>query len=90
MRMVIFMFMRQLRITRGGQVSIPAEIRHRWGTARLNLDDLGDRLVLTPAPDDPITAFRGSLGGLSRSSEELREIARGDEQAAETRRLRGR
>lgn len=78
--------MRTLKITRGGQVSIPAEVRHRWGTTRLNLEDLGDRLVLTPAPDDPIAAFRGSMGGLSRSSDELREIVRGDERAAAERR----
>lgn len=88
--MISCMAMKHLKISRGGQVSIPAEVRHRWGTSRLNVEDRGDSLVLRPAPDDPIAAFRGSLAGLSKTSAELREIARGDERTAESRRLRDR
>jgi len=85
------MFMkRNLRISRGGQVSIPATIRHRWGTSTLTLDDQGDRIVLEPAPDDPIAAADGALAvefshvDLDR----LRREAREDERAAEARRVR--
>jgi hypothetical protein len=46
------------------------------------LEDLGDRLVVRPLPEDPITAARGALKG-RLSSEGLRETARRDEAAAE-------
>ena len=55
------------RITRAGQVSIPAEIRHRWDTTTVAIEDKGDRIVLRPVPDDPIAALRGSLAHLRRS-----------------------
>ena len=49
------------RITRAGQVSIPAEIRQRWETSTVAIEDEGDRIVLRPVPDDPIAALRGIL-----------------------------
>lgn len=52
------------RITGAGQVSIPAEVRHRWGTSTVAIEDEGDRLVLRPVPDDPISALRGALAHL--------------------------
>jgi AbrB family looped-hinge helix DNA binding protein len=85
------MIMRQAKVTQGGQISIPATIRRRWGTSRLTLEDLGDRVVLKPVPDDPIAAARGALAGeLSLSSERLREQARTDGARAERHRPRGR
>lgn len=42
-------------------MSIPADIRHRWGTTRLVLIDNGGSLLLKPIPDDPIAAARGIL-----------------------------
>jgi len=89
--MVGFMIMRsRLKITRGGQVSIPAVIRHRWDTSTLALEDHGDRIVLKPASDDPIAAAEGALaedyGKLDLGA--LRIRAREDEQAAEARRVR--
>lgn len=53
--------MRTATISRGGQVSIPAEVRHRWGVSRLLVLDRGDSLVLRPLPDDPIAAAKGIL-----------------------------
>jgi AbrB family looped-hinge helix DNA binding protein len=47
------------KITGAGQVSIPAEIRHRWATSTVAIEDEGDRIVLRPVPDDPIAALRG-------------------------------
>jgi bifunctional DNA-binding transcriptional regulator/antitoxin component of YhaV-PrlF toxin-antitoxin module len=88
---IAFMIMRRAKVTRGGQVSIPSTIRRRWGTSTLTLEDLGDRIVLTPAPDDPIAAARGALvGELSMSSEQLRAQARDAEATAERRRHAGR
>jgi AbrB family looped-hinge helix DNA binding protein len=89
--MIAFMIMRTAKITRGGQISIPSSIRHRWGTSTLALEDLGDRVVLRPAPDDPIAAARGALAGeLSMSSGQLRKAAREAETMAERRRRPGR
>jgi len=85
--MICFMFMRYARISKGGQVSVPAEIRHRWKSSRVTLEDLGDRLVIRPAAADPIAAFRGAFADASGpSSDELRRRAREDEAAAEARR----
>lgn len=79
--------MARARITTGGQISIPAAIRRRWGVAELELTDLGDRLVLRPADvEDPIRAARGALAGRIPSTADLRAHARADEAAAERRR----
>jgi len=60
--MVRFMQMRQrMRISKGGQISIPAPIRHRWSTSTVTLLDQGDRLVIEPAADDPIAAADGAM-----------------------------
>jgi AbrB family looped-hinge helix DNA binding protein len=91
MLVIDFMFMRtRMRVTRGGQISIPAEIRHRWGTSTVSLDDQGDRIVIQPAPDDPIAAADGALaaefGRLDIAR--LRRTAREDERLAGDRRSR--
>jgi bifunctional DNA-binding transcriptional regulator/antitoxin component of YhaV-PrlF toxin-antitoxin module len=54
---------KRMKISKGGQVSIPAPIRKRWGTTTITLDDQGDQIVLKPAPDDPIAAAAGALAG---------------------------
>lgn len=78
------------RISKGRQISIPAAVRRRWGTSTVALDDQGDRLVIEPAPDDPIAAAEGALaaefGALDVAA--LRRIAREDARIAEDRRVR--
>jgi len=80
MRYSSFMKLRT-RITRGGQISIPAAVRRRWATDNVLLEDSGgDELVLRPLPADPISAAIGSLplpSGLT--SERLRARARAEE-----------
>jgi AbrB family looped-hinge helix DNA binding protein len=77
------------KITAGGQISIPAAVRRRWGTKRVVLEDHGDQIVLRPLPDDPVSAARGALEGqLTVPTEKLRERARRDEQLAEDRKWR--
>ena len=62
--MVSFMNMkRRMKISKGGQVSIPAPIRKRWGTTTVTLEDRGGEIVLKPAPDDPIAAAAGAFAG---------------------------
>ena len=77
-----------LKITRAGQLSLPARIRRRWGTQRVTIEDHGDRVVLRPMPDDPIEAAAGALRGRITSSEDLRVQAREDERHAAERRER--
>lgn len=73
-------------ISKGGQISVPAEIRNRWKTRRLQVEDRGDELVIRPAPDDPIAAARGIFKGRSKySSEELRRLVREEEAEIEER-----
>ena len=78
-----------LPISRGGQISIPAEIRHRWGASRVLIQDEGDRLVLKPAPEDPIAAARGRFPLRSGMTiEQMVAQGRLEEQEAEDRKWR--
>ena len=49
------------KITTNGQISLPAPVRRRWKAAQVVLEDLGDRMIVRPLPDDPIAAACGSL-----------------------------
>ncbi len=85
----MFAVMKTARITTGGQLSIPAAIRRRWGTSRVAIEDHGDSLVVRPLPEDVLAALRGSLKEQVRvPTNELRRRARADEAAAERRALR--
>jgi len=49
-----------------GQVVIPIEIREKLGIKpgqMVNLTLEGERAIITPLPEDPIKALRGSLKG---------------------------
>lgn len=74
------------KITTGGQISLPATVRSRWGTKSVAVEDRGDHVVVRPLPDDPIAAARGALKGKIGSTAALRAKARKDEAAAERRR----
>jgi bifunctional DNA-binding transcriptional regulator/antitoxin component of YhaV-PrlF toxin-antitoxin module len=78
--------MHRHRVTAAGQVSLPAEVRRRWATSTVAIEDHGEHLVIRPMPDDPIAAARGALRGRLPATDELRIEARGDEQAAVRRR----
>jgi AbrB family looped-hinge helix DNA binding protein len=65
--MVISMLMkRRMKISKGGQISIPAPIRKRWGTGTVMLEDRGGEIVLKPVPDDPLEAAAGAFAGEGR------------------------
>jgi bifunctional DNA-binding transcriptional regulator/antitoxin component of YhaV-PrlF toxin-antitoxin module len=73
-------------ISKGGQISVPAEVRKRWKTRRLQVEDRGDELVIRPAPEDPIAAARGIFKGrISLRSEQLRQLEREEEAEIEER-----
>lgn len=80
--------MRITKISQGGQIQVPAEVRRRWGTRNVILDDEGSMLRIRPLPDDPIGAAAGSLAGPGPTSGEMRRIAREEEEEIEARKLR--
>lgn len=80
--------MLKAKVTAGGQISLPASIRRRWGARQVEIEDQGDFVVVRPIPDDPIAAARGILKGLLPPTEELRAQARRDEQIAADAKLR--
>lgn len=75
-----------VKVSEGGQISIPAAVRRRWGTRLLAIEDRGDTLVLRPLPADPLRAARGSLKGGRFTSDEMRAIGREEEAEIEQRR----
>lgn len=64
-------------------MSVPAAIRHRWKTRKVSIVDMGDRIIVTPLPDDPIAALRGAFAGRGLATEELRRLAREEENRIE-------
>jgi bifunctional DNA-binding transcriptional regulator/antitoxin component of YhaV-PrlF toxin-antitoxin module len=84
---------KRLAISRGGQVSVPAAVRKRWGTRAVLAEDRGDHLVLRPAPDDPVAAVRGIFAAEMSggpTTDQLRATARTEEAELEERRARRR
>lgn len=80
------MIMKRLKISAGGQVSVPAEVRHRWKTKVVVADDRGDHLVLRPAPEDPIEAALGAFADLPGPTvDEARRLDREEEAEIEDR-----
>jgi bifunctional DNA-binding transcriptional regulator/antitoxin component of YhaV-PrlF toxin-antitoxin module len=82
--------MKTVTVSRGGQISLPAAIRHRWKTNRVLLDDRGDIVVVRPLPSDPIDAARGMLHGPDQlmTSVEARRQTRDEEASAHRRKRR--
>lgn len=78
-------FMKIVTLTRGGQVSIPAEYRRGWTSHRVMVRETRDGLLLRPVPDDPLGAAIGSLGDIGMASEELMRQHREEEAAIEER-----
>jgi AbrB family looped-hinge helix DNA binding protein len=79
------------KITVAGQVSIPADVRRRWKTNRVLIEDNGDHLIVRPSPTDPVEAAYGALKGKGRrnlSGAEAVRLADEDEQRAEARKER--
>lgn len=81
--------MKITRVSKGGQISIPASVKNRWGTERILIEDQGDALVLRPLPDDPIGAALDLFTASGPSTDEIRAQLREEDAAAEVRRFGG-
>lgn len=76
-----------MKVSRNGQVSIPADARARWGVDRVVVVDLGDRVVMRPLPEDPVGDLIGKYQG-APSTDEARRRARTEDAASATRKRR--
>lgn len=74
------------KVTRNGQVSIPAAMRHRWAAETVLVIDRGDYAIVRPIPDDPVSALRGAHSGPGPASDQVRATEReGESDRAEQR-----
>lgn len=71
------------KITANGQISLPVEIRRRWGVSRVAILDRGDLAIVRALPDDPVTYYRGRFKGAGPSTDKLRIAERAADEAAE-------
>lgn len=81
---------RSLKISKGGQLSVPAAIRTRWQTHTVVIDDRGDHMVVRPAPDDPVKAtfgiFADDFADAPAAEQIVRELREQDVAAGDRRR----
>jgi len=68
-----------MKVSRNGQVSIPAETRSRWARDRVVIVDLGDRIVVRPIPSEPVTELRGKYADSGPDSDTRRRHERSAE-----------
>lgn len=71
------------KVTANGQISLPAEVRRRWGVDRVMLIDRGTHVIVRALPADPIAAFRGRYKSSGPRTDELRGIERAADEQAE-------
>lgn len=67
------------KVTRNGQVSLPAELRRRWRAGSVLVVDRGDYAIVRPIPDDVIATLQGAHAGPGPSSEQARVAERESE-----------
>ena len=70
-----------MKISRNGQVSIPAEARARWNAREVVVVDLGDRVVLRPLAGEPTETLRGKYRGRGPKLDTARHAARSEDVA---------
>jgi len=77
-----------MTISSNGQVSIPAAARARWGTRKVLVVDLGDRVVMRPAADtdNGATRLQGKYADHGPDTGTARRAARRTEDTAARRR----
>ena len=72
----------QAKVTRNGQVSLPAALRHRWGAGSVLVIDRGDYAIVRPIPADTVAALQGAHAGPGPSTGEVRASERARDAAA--------
>ena len=75
-----------MKVTQGGQISIPADVRRRWNTDRVVVIDTPDGLIVRPFDPSAVDRIMGKYarpGGMA--SDEMRRIAREEDALREAR-----
>ena len=70
-------------VSRNGQISIPAKLRHRWGTKSMLVIDRGDYAIVRPIPEDPVATLHGAHSGAGPTTQDAREAERDADAAIE-------
>lgn len=76
----------RVKVSRNGQVSVPAAVRQRWGVSTVLIIDRGDYAIVRPVPDDPVEALRGAYATPGPATETARAADRAAETASDDRR----
>jgi len=66
-----------------GTITLPASILERKSTGTVTVVDCGEHLVVRPTPEGSIAALAGKCAGAGPTSDELRELARIEDQLRE-------
>lgn len=61
-----------MTVSGNGQVSLPASVRARWATRRVQVIDLGDRVLVCPVDPSAIERLQGRYAGRGPSSSQAR------------------
>ena len=81
-----------MKLSRNGQVSLPADVRRRWGTDHVLVLDLGTHVVMRPVSADHAENVRAVLGSFGSpegpTSDEMRRQARQEDAETEARKHR--
>lgn len=64
------------KVTRNGQVSLPAALRRRWAVGSVLVIDRGDYAIVRPIPPDALASLRGSHAGPGPALEQSRAAER--------------
>ena len=75
----------EAKVTRNGQMSLPAELRHRWGAGSVLVIDRGDYAIVRPIPEDTVAALRGTHAGPGPSTEQARAAERAEDRGGKRR-----
>ncbi len=68
-----------VKITANGQMSLPAELRHRWASGSVVVVDRGGYAIVRPVPDDVPGALAGAYSGPGPSTDDLRAGERAED-----------
>lgn len=80
-----------MKISRNGQISIPAEVRKRWNTDRVIVMDTSDGLIVRPFDPEAVDKLMGKYQHLvNETSDEMRRAIREEQAQKEDERDRAR
>jgi AbrB family looped-hinge helix DNA binding protein len=75
-----------MKVTQGGQISIPADVRRRWNTDRVVVIDTPDGLIVRPFDPNAADRLMGKYAQPgAMTTDEFRRISRAEDAEREAR-----